>query len=105
LFQASPDEHGIDAENTSMDNETLSLPTPPIKKVKISQLSSIVGELKETVKSNIKQQQNMEGTEFMVFGQQIGLQLAAMPLLKALEAQLEIQNILFKFRRDIINEQ
>lgn len=78
-------------------NSTLFEPkyTHPTKKKKISQLSSIVSQLKEITESATALEEN----EFDVFGKHVSIQLKSMPLILALEAQEHIQLYLNRFRR------
>lgn len=72
--------------------DTISEPTPalppPTKKKKITQLSSVVRQLKEIADTT---NSVVEENEFEVFGKHVGLQLKTLPLILALEAQEHIQ--------------
>lgn len=70
--------------------------TLPTKKKKLSQLSSMVGQLKEIAETA---NSTAEDNEFEVFGKHVGLQLKSLPLLLALEAQEHIQLYLNRIRR------
>lgn len=76
--------------------ETFREPTPVTKKKKITQLSSMVSQLKEIVETT---NSTVEEHEFEIFGKHVGLQLKSLPLLLALEAQEHIQLYLNRIRR------
>ncbi|KAL4720654.1 hypothetical protein ACJJTC_002752 [Scirpophaga incertulas] len=88
-----------DSEQNSTLVDTFRLPTPPpppTKKRRITQLSSMVGQLKEIADTT---NSTVEENEFEVFGKHVGLQLKSLPLLSALEAQEHIQLHLNRIRR------
>lgn len=104
MFQAFNSSHtdDTDTEQNSTVVDTFCEPTPPppppTKKKKISQLCSMVRQLKEiadTTNSTV----GVEENEFEVFGKHVGLQLKSLPLLLALEAQENIQVYLNRVRR------
>lgn len=101
LFQASNSSHtyDTDTEQNSTVADTFCEPTPPpppTKKRKITQLSSMVSQLKEIADiTNFTVEEN----EFEVFGKHISLQLKSLPLLLALEAQEHIQLYINRIRR------
>lgn len=74
------------------------------KKEKLAQLKSVVNQLKGIVKT--VNPPSLEENEFEVFGKNIGLQLKAMPLKTALEAQMHIHTYISKMRlRELVSDQ
>lgn len=70
---------------------------PPKKKKKLSQLTSMVNQLKEISETA---NSTTEENEFEAFGKHVGLQLKALPLLLALQAQEQIQLYINRIRRE-----
>ncbi|KAF5277525.1 hypothetical protein FQA39_LY18479 [Lamprigera yunnana] len=68
------------------------------KKKRLSQLTSMVSQLKE-ITETVNTKSTEEENEFEVFGKHVGLQLKAMPLIVALEAQEHIQLYINQIRR------
>lgn len=93
-------EENISEGNNSSNNfrEPEPKSKPMAKKKRLSQLTSMVSQLKE-ITETVNTKTTEEENEFEVFGKHVGLQLKAMPLIVALEAQEHIQLYINQIRR------
>ncbi|KAK5648149.1 hypothetical protein RI129_003041 [Pyrocoelia pectoralis] len=87
---------GNNSSNTFREPEPKS--KPMAKKKRLNQLTSMVSQLKE-ITETVNTKSTEEENEFEVFGKHVGLQLKAMPLTVALEAQEHIQLYINQIRR------
>jgi hypothetical protein len=100
-FQTFDDSSQTDNEENHTPVDDFRIPqrksSPKKRKRQLSQLSNVVGQLKEMTQASCLQ---LEENEFEVFGKHVAVQLKSLPLLTAIDLQENIQVLINKVRRE-----